>query len=173
MDTLLFHPRIVHLPMALAIIVPLAALAVALCVARGWLPRRTWWLVVGLQALLVASSLAALQSGERDEERVERFVPEAAIEAHEEAAEGFTVAGGVTLALMVLAGLLGERRFASAATAVAIAGTLAGLGLGVRVGQAGGELVYVHGAAAAHAPPGGAVPGEAPRDRRARHEDDD
>lgn len=172
MDALLFHPRIVHLPMALAIIVPLAALAVALCAARGWLPRRTWWLVVGLQALLVGSSLAALQSGERDEARVERFVPEAAIEAHEEAAEGFTLAGGVTLGLMILAGLLGERRLAPAAAAAAIAGTLVGGALGVRTGQAGGELVYVHGAAAAHASPA-AAPRPAPGERRARHDADD
>lgn len=170
MNDLFFHPKIVHLPMALALIVPLAALAVAVCVWRGWLPRRTWWLVVALQALLVGSSIAGLQSGEREEDRVERVVPEAAIEAHEEAAEGFTIAGGVTLGLMVLAGLLGERRFAGTATALALGGTFVGVALGVRTGHAGGELVYVHGAGAAYATPGAAPPAS---DRRGRRDGDD
>lgn len=168
MDAFFFHPRIVHLPIALAVVIPLVALAVALCAARGWLPRRTWWLVVGLQVMLVGSAIAALRTGEAEEDRVERFVPHAAIHAHEEAAEGFTAGAGVVLALMIVGGLLGERRSAGVATALAVLGSAGVLALGARTGHAGGELVYVHGAGAAYT--GAAPPANTGGDDR--HDDD-
>lgn len=158
MNDLFFHPKLVHLPMALAVLVPLFAGGLALAWWRGWLPRRAWWVAVALQALLFASAVAATQSGERDEERVERVVGDGPIEAHEEAAERFTAAAGVTAVLMVLGGLLGPR-LAPFAVGLGLLGSLAGLGLGVRTGAAGGELVYVHGAAAAHVGAAGATGG--------------
>lgn len=180
MDSLFFHPKLVHLPMALAVLVPLVAGGLALAWWRGWLPRRAWWIAVGLQVLLVGSSIAALRSGERDEEKVERVVPEAAIEAHEEAAEVFTLGAGITLGLMVLAGVLGGR-MAAPAVGLALLGAVVGIGLGVRTGEAGGALVYRHGAAAAHMEAAGAAgpagpAGEAAEDADRRvdegHDDD-
>ena len=55
MDSLFFHPRLVHLPIALAVLVPVAAAVVLVPWWRGWLPARAWWLAVALQAALVAS----------------------------------------------------------------------------------------------------------------------
>ncbi|MBX3464759.1 MAG: hypothetical protein KF830_16435 [Planctomycetes bacterium] len=165
------HPKIVHLPIALAVLLPLLSSGLLLAVWRNWLPQRAWALVVVGQLLLVGSGVLALRSGESDEDRVERLVPEAALEAHEEAGERFVWAGGTLLVLSLLPLLLRSPRARLAAGAATFAGTLAVLGLGYQVGQKGGELVYRHGAAAAFTAPagsGGAAPaprGDADDDR--------
>lgn len=142
------HPKLVHLPIALAILVPLLTSGLLLAWWRGWLPKRAWIVAVAAQALLVASAWLAMRTGEADEERVERVVPEQALEAHEEAAEAFLLGGALVLAI-ALAPLFLGRRASMAAMATTVAGALAVLALGYRVGAAGGELVYRHGAAAA------------------------
>jgi uncharacterized membrane protein len=161
MTDMFFHPKIVHVPMALAVLMPLVAAAMLLAWWRGWVPARTWALATGLQAVLVVSALLAMRSGERDEEVVERVVAERFIEAHEEAAESFLVSAGVVLAAAVAGLILSKRRAGLPLAGLATAGTLVVLVLGYRVGQAGGELVYVHGAAAAHAAQAGRAPGAA------------
>lgn len=171
MDGLLFHPKLVHLPIALAVLMPLIAAGVCVAWWRKWLPARSWWIVVGLQAVLLGSGLLALQSGEAEEDRVERIVPESAIEAHEEAAEVFVVASGVVLAGMLVVAAFASRRFALPLAAAATTGTLLVLGLGYQTGQAGGRLVYQHGAAQAYASAVDPAQGSA-RSGRADHDDD-
>lgn len=144
------HPKLVHLPIALAVLMPLLTGVLWIALLRGWLPLRAWLLAVGAQVLLLGSSVLAMRTGENDEDRVERFVPEAALEAHEEAAERFTWAAGLVLLLSLSPLLLHRRpRAASHGALVTTVGTLAVFWLGYQVGQAGGELVYRHGAAAA------------------------
>lgn len=143
------HPAIVHLPVALAVLLPLASLVAAVALARGWLPTRAWAFVVALNLLLVGSTWAALETGEAEEERAERVVPESAIETHEERAEAFLWLGVAALAVSG-AGLAAGRR-GGIARAAAVAASLAVLAGGIRVGHSGGELVYVHGAASAYA----------------------
>ena len=153
------HPAVVHLPIALALLVPLLAALAIVTIHAGFLPARSWLAIVFLQILLVGSSWLALETGEREEDRVERVVAERHIEAHEEAAEGLLALAGVGLLLCTL-GLLPGR--------AGVPGRLAGLlmtavvlAAGVRVGHSGGELVYEHGAAAAYTSgpgPGGRMP---------------
>jgi uncharacterized membrane protein len=155
-----WHPLIVHLPLALALLMPLLAAAALLAWWRRWAPGRPLWAaVVALQALLLGAGLAAQRSGEQEEERVEAVVAADLIEQHEEAAEVFVIAAGVVLGF-ALTGLLvpGERARRGVAL-VAAAGTVVVLGLAYRVGRAGGELVYVHGAASAYATGGNAAAG--------------
>jgi hypothetical protein len=57
---------------------------------------------------------------------------------------------------MLLAAALKSRRAGLPTAAAATVGTLLVLGLGYRTGQAGGSLVYEHGAAQAYAPSGAA-----------------
>src|SRR5690606_866782 len=102
MEALPLHPKIVHLPMALAVLMPLLTGGILLAVWRGWFAQRTWTIVFALQALLFATGLVAMRSGESDEDVAERVVAEAAIERHEAAAEGFVQAGGLVLALSLL-----------------------------------------------------------------------
>lgn len=150
MDALLFHPKLVHIPMALGVLMPLVAGGLLLAWWRKWLPRGGWFLAIGLQTLLVGSGVLALKSGQVEEDRVERLVPEKLIEQHEEAAEAFVWASGGVLAMMIVGAALGSRRSGVLIAAAATLGTFLVLGLGYRTGQAGGSLVYQHGAAQAY-----------------------
>jgi hypothetical protein len=153
MESLLFHPKVVHLPIALGLLMPLVAGGLALAWWRKWLPARAWALAVVLQALLVGSGILALRTGEQEEDRVERVVPERFIEEHEEAAEAFVWASGGVLALMLLALATSGRGAGLPLAAVATVGSFIVLGLGYRTGKAGGELVYQHGAASVYVAP--------------------
>ncbi len=172
MQTLLFHPKLVHVPIALGILMPLLAFGILLAWWRKWLPRQSWFIAVALQGILVVSAIAALRTGHVEGERVEQFVAGALIEQHEEAAEAFVWTSAGVLGLMLLGGVLGARREALPLAAAAAVGTLVALGLAYRTGQAGGSLVYEHGAAQAYgvgAPAPMDVPVSAPH--RHRHEE--
>jgi hypothetical protein len=153
------------------VILPLGAIGAALALWRGWLPVRTWAFVVALNALLVGSAWLAIETGEREEERVEEVAPETAIERHEQRAEAFLWLSAASLAVAG-AGLLAGRR-GEVARAAAVAASLDVLGAGVRVGHTGGELVYVHGAASAYAPCAGPIGDEARLGGEAQRDDDD
>jgi len=142
------HPAVVHLPIALAVLMPLLAVLAGLAIRQGFVPARTWAAVVLLQAILVGSSWYALETGEDQEERVEEVVAERHIEEHEEAAERLHRLGIAALVL-VAAGLL-PGTAGGVARAVGVVATVAVLAAAVPVGHSGGELVYRHGAAQAY-----------------------
>jgi hypothetical protein len=139
----------VHLPLALALLMPLFAGVAAWAIWTGRLGRRAWVAVAALQLLLVLTSLVAMKTGEREEDRVESVVPDAAMHQHEAYAEQFTWGAALVLGLTLVV-------FVPAATRsvalVALLGTMAVAGLALRVGHAGGQLVYVHNAGAAYQP---------------------
>src|SRR5690349_1811026 len=103
------HPALVHLPMGLALALPLLGLLLTLALWRGLLPSRAWALFVVFQALMVGGGLASLRTGEEEEERVERVVSEKQIEHHEHAGQLFVLAAGVVL-VASLGGLFLLRR---------------------------------------------------------------
>lgn len=176
MDTLFFHPKLVHIPLALGILMPLISGAVILAWWRKYLPARSWGLVIALQAILLASGVGALRSGQAEEERVERFVAEERIEAHEEAAEAFVWASGAVLALMGLAAFLSTGRLGLPLAAASALGTVLVFALGYRVGERGGALVYEDGAAQAYvqrSTGGPANPPQEPANRDRDRDDDD
>jgi uncharacterized membrane protein len=169
MNFTLSHPAIVHVPLGLAIVMPLLAAVLAVAIWRGRLPRSAFAVVAGLQLLLVSAGLVALRLGHADAEGAERVAPEQVVDAHEEAAEAFEwVAIGVLVAAVV-ALAAPPRRF-PALGALVTAGAVATAALGVNAGAKGGELVFRHGAgverAALPAPAGeaGTVPPAAGRD---------
>lgn len=147
MDPFFFHPRVVHLPIGLAIAMPLVTVAILLAWRQRWLPPRTWALVVGLQLLLVVSGVLAIRSGEAEEERVEQVVSENLIEEHEEASKAFTwVSFGV---LVLMAATLGfsRGRLGFPLALLSLVGSFVVFALAYRAGGLGGALVYRHGAA--------------------------
>lgn len=144
------HPAVVHFPIVLTFLLPLAALGALWHGRRNPGARGGWMLTTVLAAALTASAWLAVQTGERDEEGAERVVPEAPLEGHEEAAERFLLLSAGVL-VIAGAGLLRGRVGAGARLATA-AGSLGLVVAGALVGHSGGELVYRHGAAAAHAP---------------------
>lgn len=171
MDSILFHPKLVHLPIALAVLMPLVTGGILLAWWREWLPARTWGVAVALQVILVGSGVLALRSGDVEGERVEGVVAERFVEAHEEAAEAFVWASGGVLAVMLLGLALSSRPTGPITATVATLGTLIVLWLGYRTGQAGGDLVYRHGAAQAYL--NGGTPSSSPRAAAGRSDTDD
>ena len=173
MGSVPLHPMIVHIPMALAVLMPLVAGGILFAWWRGYSRKRTWSIVCALQAVMLVASLFAMRSGEEDEDRVEEVVAESVIERHEEAAEQFTWGCGLLLVVSLLPILLRNQRHARVFGVLTLTGSFVILGLGYNVGSAGGELVYQHGAAAAFSNADGTVPGVRPRGDRDHDEDDD
>ena len=139
------HPALVHLPLALAVLTPALALLAVLAIRVGFFPARVWVVIVLLQAAMLGSGWAAQETGEAEEERVERVVAERHIEEHEEAAERFVALAAAAL-LLSAAGCLSGRWGRVARFATLAAGAVV-LAAGLAVGHSGGELVYRHGAA--------------------------
>lgn len=150
MNGLPLHPAVVHVPIGLAVVAPLLALLGLFTAVRGAPRRPLWTLVASVHLLVVCGGLVALRTGEAEEERVERVVPETAIETHEARAERFVwlataAAATAGAAALVPAGALGTG--AALVATVASGATAAGA---LWVGHSGGELVYRHGAARAY-----------------------
>ena len=142
------HPLVVHFPIVLAVLLPISALVALWAIRKGTTPRWAWALPVAVAAALTVSAYVATETGEREEDRVERVVTESAIHGHEEAAERFLVLSGV---LLLVAGVgLMPRTVGEAARLLTAVGAVGLLAAGVQVGHSGGELVYRHGAASAY-----------------------
>lgn len=159
MSELPLHPMVVHLPLALAVLMPLIAGFVFLGLRRGWLSGSAWVLVVGLQVLMTASTYVAMELGEKEEKRVEKVTGKSSLDRHEEYAEMLAALTVATTAIAVVV-LLVRASAQPPLMGVALVLMLGQLGLGLRVGHSGGELVYVHQAASAYAPtaPRGLLP---------------
>jgi uncharacterized membrane protein len=143
------HPAVVHFPLVLVILLPFFAAGALWAIRRGTAPRRAWALPLAVTAALFVSGVVALSTGRAEEERVEGVVPEAAVSAHEEAAERFLIFGGALL--LVAAAGLGRGHLGTSARLLTMVGSLAFVAAGIQVGGAGGALVYQHGAAGAYA----------------------
>lgn len=148
------HPAVVHFPIVLTVLLPIFAVGALWAARRGARARRAWAIPVTVAAALTLSAWLAVQTGQAQEERVERVVAENALEGHEEAAERFLVLSGVLL-VVAAAGLAGGT-LGRAARLVSTAGAFALVAAGVQVGHSGGQLVYRHGAASAYANAAGA-----------------
>ncbi|MCR4341598.1 MAG: hypothetical protein NUW01_17115 [Gemmatimonadaceae bacterium] len=150
------HPLIVHMPMALTILIPLFAIGALVAIRRQARVPLAWGMTIAMLALLLVSGWVALQTGETEEDKVERFVNEDAVEEHEEAGTQFVYAAGAVLLLSGV-GLIRGRTGAAARVVVTLA-TIGLVGMGYNVGHSGGGLVYGGGAAQAYsAPASGAV----------------
>lgn len=142
------HPALVHFPIVLVTLLPIVAGVTLWAVSRGAKPRRAWLVPVALAAALAVSAWISVETGEQQEERVERVVTEAALDTHAEAAERFLL---LSVGMVILAGVgLLENRAGKVARGATVVAALGLLGAGFQVGHSGGELVYKHGAAAAY-----------------------
>ncbi len=146
------HPAIVHFPIVLAVLAPILAATTLWAIHSKRVSRSSWIGIVALQIAVVGATWAATETGEHEEERVERIVAERHIEEHEEAAERFLVLAALVLPLAAVGLLTGPIGTTSRALTVAL--SVAALAAAGVVGHSGGELVYRHGAAAAYLEPG-------------------
>jgi uncharacterized membrane protein len=134
------HPAVVHFPIVLMFLLPIAAIVTLWAIAHGSRAVRAWLIPLAVAAALTVSAWAAVETGEQDEDRAEDVAGERAVATHEAAAERFLLLSGAVL-VIVAAGLLrgGVGRTAR------MAGTVAALALvaaGYQVGHSGGQLVY-------------------------------
>lgn len=165
------HPMIVHFPIVLVILLPLAAIGALWLIRRGTSVRKAWVLPVGLATALAVSSWVAVETGEQQEDRVERVVGERPLHSHEEAAELFLLLSGGMVVLAVIG--LAPGKFGRTARATATVGALALIWAGVQVGRTGGDLVYRYGAGSAYGPSATAgLSGEVARQGRTDRDDD-
>lgn len=174
MTSLPLHPAVVHLPLGLAFVLPFLAAGFAWALWTGRISTRAWITIVALQAVLLGAGLVAMNTGEREEDRVESLVPHAAMEQHEALAEQFIWATGTTLLLAAM--VLGSARRRPAARFLASATVIGTLVVGasaVRLGHAGGELVYRYNAGAAYGPAAKTVAAPALTSPAAADKDDD
>jgi len=151
------HPALVHLPLGLALVLPVIVIAFTWALWTGRLGTRAWLSVVLLQAVVLGAGLVALNTGQREENKVEAVVPEAAIAHHEELAEQFLWVTGGSIVVAALVLVLQRPLAVRAATAATVFCAFLVTGAALRTGQAGGKLVYVHNAAAAYGSAGKAA----------------
>ena len=149
------HPAVVHFPIVLTFLLPLFAIGAMVAIRKGARPLRAWSIPVVGAAALALSSWVAVQTGEAQDERVERVVAEQPLESHEESAELFLTMTGV---MLVITGIgLARGVVGRAARLTATVGAVALIAAAARVGHSGGQLVYRYGAASAYASPSGSM----------------
>ena len=146
----LLHPAIVHLPLGVAIVLPvLGLLGLWLHFKRrdeSAVFARFW---AGLMVCLIAASVGAFlahETGEAGEHVIGKYMPEGAIELHEKYSKIFSAllyAASLVGALVFF--LRGRLKGYAILTVTALCG--AALFAGILTGNAGGELVYKHKAA--------------------------
>jgi uncharacterized membrane protein len=128
---------------------PVLIIVFALMIKMNKMQSQTWLIIIGLQLAVVVTGYVALESGETEEDKVEKVVEKKIIHEHEEAAEIFV--GSTVLVLVLLIAVFFIRKDIGFAIKLGIAGIgLISCYLAYRTGQLGGELVYRHGAASAY-----------------------
>jgi formate hydrogenlyase subunit 3/multisubunit Na+/H+ antiporter MnhD subunit len=139
---------LVHFPIVLVMLLPVVAAVTLWAIGRGAKPTKAWLVPVAVAVALSLSAWLSVETGEQQEERVEKVVSEAAMETHADAAERFLLLT-VAMAGLVAAGLINHRvgAVARGASLVAAVGLVFA---GYQVGHSGGQLVYQHGAASAY-----------------------
>ena len=173
MTALPLHPSVVHVPLGLAVVMPLLLGAMLWAIASGRLPGKAWLIVMVLQGVLLGAAAVALWTGGQDEDRVEARVGEAAVESHERAAQGFTVAAGATFIVVAGALLLRSRRRPFLVAGLASTALSIGmLVLGIQAGRQGGALVHGGAALVQGGENQPADPGQTPDQRPGRERDD-
>jgi len=168
------HPAVVHFPIVLALLLPVAVGTGMLFIRRGARARPVWSLMVALSALLFAAAYVSVRTGQAQEETVEdALASERPLHEHEEAAERFLILSGILLVLSPI-GLLAGRAGTAGRTAVAVGSVALAVAIWP-VGESGGDLVYEHGAAQAYigrAAGNADVAARADRSRRGERDDD-
>ena len=168
------HPKFVHLPLALSVLLPLIGGLCTLAWWRGWFSRRIWIITALLHAVFALSAFAAMQTGEIDERVAQAVISDELIRDHESAAELFLWSTIGAFFLALIAAIAEEERVALRFAIGTVTLAVCSCYLAFDVGNQGGKLVYQYGAARAFIPtkyggisppPDGVVPPvEAPKE---------
>lgn len=152
MSPLPLHPAIVHVPIGVALVLPVVAGALAVAIGRGLFPQRAWLVVVLLEALALGGGLAAARTGEDDRRETVMTVGSATLDPHEADGHAFNRWAGLALGLGAAGLLPGPALAGHAVRAAGVVATLVSAYAAYRAGHGGGELVYRYGAASVYVP---------------------
>jgi uncharacterized membrane protein len=141
------HPFIVHLPVGLALVMPLLLFVF---IIRGKLRRQSqgrsgWLLVMILQAVILAGALFSNRTGDDDSQRVVPAVSASLVEAHEDAAHILTVVSAVLMLVAATAAF--HFKFREMLIWVSLGLSCLQWGQVMHTAKLGTELVYRYGAA--------------------------
>lgn len=153
MEPLPTHPIVVHLPIALAIVLPVLSSAIGYAVWKGNASGGAWAWVLAAHFVLFASAGAATLLGEADARRIQTRMDAAALDTHEGDGKRVLWAAAVAFGLALAGLVLQRRRQRNVAMAATFAAALACAALAIVAGHGGAVLVYRHGAAAAWSEP--------------------
>lgn len=149
------HPIVVHFPVVLSILLPVVAVGSLWAIHGGARPLRAWGVAIAVAAALTLSAFVAVETGEDQEERVEKVVNEARLDAHADAGEALYFVSIGVLALLALGLMPGDK--GRIARYVGAVGTLTVAAAAFKVGMTGGDLVYKYNAASVYATPDSAA----------------
>lgn len=147
-----WHPVVIHLPLALAVLTPILIILVLLGIVKCKWPRSTWAIIVLICALGAGSGFMATQTGEDVEDQVETVVAKDLIHEHEDAGEWFSYGLWILLFLAVIPFIPRKNQEALWPYLPALIMAFIVLAMGMRTGHSGGSLVYKHNAASALQP---------------------
>lgn len=143
------HPVVVHFPVVLSILLPVVAAGSLWAIHHGARPLRAWGVAIAVAAALTLSAWVAVETGEDQEERVEKVVAESRLDAHADAGESLYFISIGVLAVLALGLMPGDK--GRIARYVGTVGTLTVAAAAFKVGTTGGDLVYKYNAASAYA----------------------
>ena len=143
------HPMIVHFPLAITFLLPILIFLFVWFIKNKKMDKSSWLVIIFLQLSVVVTGYIAIETGENEEERVEKVVEKKLIHEHEDASKVFL--GSVVLVLVLSIGAYFVAPQISIPLKLGIGVlSLVSCFLALRAGQLGGELVYTHGAASAY-----------------------
>ncbi|MCO4771033.1 MAG: hypothetical protein KDA24_13445 [Deltaproteobacteria bacterium] len=153
MNGLPLHPAIVHFPIAFAVLIPFLGAAFLLWTRENdSLAQQLLRVPAVLQVVTAIVAFIAQRTGDEDHHQVEDFVDRALIHEHEEAGELFFIGSIVTAVFWFASAVAKKPDMARKAAITAVVVGLVAAGLGLRAGEMGGELVFIHGGAEAWKP---------------------
>ena len=152
------HPALVHLPVGLAIALPLLALALAVALWLRIAPPLAFLLLAGLQVMMLVGGSAAYRAGEEEEERVESLVSEDQLTAHQQRAQIFLWSAGIALAMSAATATVRKTALARSLAVLSVAASVITAAAAIATGKAGGEIAYGSRGPALSAPSRGDTP---------------
>lgn len=143
------HPFMAHIPLVLALCLPIVIVSSIVFIMKKKISPRLWWVPVIIQITIVVFSYIALETGEDQEDTVLQFVAKPFIQQHENAAEIFSGLGVILLGLMAVVLFVGESLARNLRFLTAVL-SLIPLAAGLYAGRLGGAIAYTHGGAEAY-----------------------
>lgn len=140
------HPMMVHLPLGLALILPVIILTFMILIRLKKISDSMWIMIMSLQAFLVAIGHLTIATGENEEDLVRTIIDRKIVSMHELDAEMFV--GSVVIGLVIsVMGYFANKKYQFKSQVAVLAISIITILLAVNVGRSGAALVYKHGAA--------------------------